>query len=106
MYAVVEFKGHQHIVKEGDVLTVDRVDQEEGTNVMLDNILLTFEEDGSKVTLGKPYIKGKVEAEVSKQQQGDKVRILKFRRKNRYQRTLGFRAKQTVLLINKIHIDG
>lgn len=106
MYAVVEYKGHQHIVKEGDLLTVDRVDQEEGTKVTLDNIVLAFDEKGEKVLVGKPHLKGHVDAEVTKQQQADKVRTIKFKIKNRYQRTKWFRAQQTVLLIKKVQIDG
>ena len=106
MYAVVEYKGHQHIVKEGEMITVDLVDETEGAKVTLDKILLAFDEKGEKVLVGNPYVKGHVDVEVQKHQQGDKVRILKFRRKNRYQRTLGFRAQQTVLLIKKVQIDG
>jgi len=49
---------------------------------------LAFDEKAEKVIVGKPYVKGKVEAEVTKHQQGDKVRTIKFKRKNRYQRTL------------------
>ncbi len=105
MYAVVEFKGHQHIVKEGDALTVDLVDTQEGETIILDKVVLVFDEKAEKVIVGKPYVKGHIDAEVSKHQQGEKVRILKFKRKNRYQRTLWFRAKQSVLLIKKIHIN-
>ena len=106
MYAVVEYKGHQHIVKEGDALTVDLVDEVEGGKVTLDKILLAFDDKGEKVLIGTPYVKGHVEADVEKHQQADKVRIIKFKRKNRYQRTIWFRAQQTVLLIKKIQIDG
>jgi ribosomal protein L21 len=58
------------------------------------------------VMVGSPYVKGHVDAEVQNHKQWDKVRIIKFRRKNRYQRTLWFRAQQTILLIKKIQIDG
>ena len=106
MYAVVEFKGHQHIVKEGDLLTVDLVDAAEGEKVTLDKVLLAFDDKGDKVIVGTPYVKGHVEVEVQKHQQGEKVRTIKFQRKTRYQRTIGSRAKQTVLLIKKVQIDG
>ena len=106
MYAVVEFKGHQHIVKEGDLLTVDLVAGAEGETVTLDKVLLAFDDKGEKVMVGSPYVKGHVDAEIQKHQQGDKVRTIKFQRKTRYQRTIGSRAKQTVLLIKKVHIDG
>ena len=106
MYAVVEYKGHQHIVKEGDALTVDLVDAAAGEKVTLEHIVLAFDDKAEKVHVGNPYVKGHVDAEVQKHQQADKVRTIKFKRKNRYQRTMWFRAQQTVLLIKKVQIDG
>jgi len=44
MYAVIEYKGHQHIVKEGDILTVDLVDAKEGEKITLDHIVLAFDD--------------------------------------------------------------
>jgi ribosomal protein L21 len=73
----------------------------------LDKVLLAFDEKGDKVILGSPYIpKAEVIAEVTTRQKADKVRTLKFKRKNRYQRTIGFRAHQTVLVIKKVQING
>ncbi|MCX6824366.1 MAG: bL21 family ribosomal protein [candidate division SR1 bacterium] len=43
---------------------------------------------------------------VSKNQKGDKIRVIKFKRKNRYQRTIGFRPYQSLLDIKKIEING
>jgi large subunit ribosomal protein L21 len=106
MYAVIEYKGHQHIAKAGDTLVVDLVDQEVGSEVILDKILLAFDPESDKVLLGKPHLKATVVAEVVKHQQADKIRVIKFKRKNRYTRTIGFRAKQTVLSIKKVQIDG
>lgn len=106
MYAVIEYKGHQFIAKEWDILTVDLVDATEGGKVTLDKIVLAFDEKAEKVLVGNPYVKGHVDAEIQKHQQGEKVRIIKFKRKNRYQRTLWFRAQQSILLIKKIQIDG
>jgi len=54
----------------------------------LDKVLLAFDDKGEKVLIGTPYVKGHVDAEVQKHQQADKVRIIKFKRKNRYQRTM------------------
>ncbi|MEI7562538.1 MAG: 50S ribosomal protein L21 [bacterium] len=88
MFVVVDYKGHQYITKEGDTLTVDLVKAEVGSDVNIEKILLSFDDAGTKVVVGKPYLKGKVVAEVVKHQQGEKVRTIKFKRKNRYQRTL------------------
>ncbi len=107
MYAVVDYKGHQHIAKEGDTLIVDNVDQEPGTSVTLDKVLLAFDDAGDKVIVGTPYIaKAEVVVEIVNHQRADKVRILKFKRKNRYQRTIWFRADQTVLLVKKVQVNG
>jgi large subunit ribosomal protein L21 len=107
MYAVVELKGHQYIVQEGDIITVDNVDLAEGEKMTIDNVLLAFNDKADKVIVGAPYIaKAKVECVVSKNQKGDKVRVIKFKRKNRYQRTIGFRAHQSLLEIKKIDING
>ena len=107
MYAVVELKGHQYIVQEGDTITVDNVDLDEGEKMTSDTVLLAFDDKGDKVIVGAPYIaKAKVECVVSKNQKGDKIRVIKFKRKNRYQRTIGFRAHQSLLDIKKIEING
>ena len=107
MYAVVELKGHQYIVQEGDTITVDNVNLDEGAKMTIDNVLLTFDDKGDKVVLGTPYVaQAKVECVVSKNQKGEKIRVIKFRRKNRYQRTIGFRPYQSLLKIKKIEING
>ena len=107
MYAVVELKGHQYIVQEGDVITVDNVDLDEGEKMTIDTVILAFDDKGEKVIVGAPYIaKAKVECVVSKNQKWEKIRIIKFKRKNRYQRTIGFRPHQSLLDIKKIDING
>jgi len=106
MYAVIELKGHQYIVQEGDTITVDNVDLDEGSKMTIDTVLLTFDDKGDKVVVGAPYAKAKVECVVSKNQKGEKIRIIKFKRKNRYQRTIWFRPHQSLLDIKKIEING
>ncbi len=103
MYAVIELQGHQYIVQEGNEITVDKVDTDQGKKFDCEKVLLTFTEDAKTVQLGKPFVKGaKVTCEVLETKKGEKVHILKFRRKNRYQRNLGFRPTQSVLKIKKI----
>jgi len=107
MYAVVELKGHQYIVQEGDIITVDNVDLAEWETLTISTVLLAFDDKADKVIVGSPYInKAKVECVVNKNQKGDKTRIIKFKRKNRYQRTIWFRPHQSLLDIKKIEING
>ena len=73
----------------------------------IDTVLLAFDEKGDKVLVGTPHIdKAKVECIVDKNQKGDKIRVIKFKRKNRYQRTIWFRPHQSLLTIKKIDIHG
>ncbi len=106
MYVVIELKWHQYIIKENDEIVVDKVDADEWKDITLENILLSFDEKWENVSLGTPYLKWNVVCEIVKQQKWDKVRVVKFKRKNRYERNIGFRAHQTVLKIKKITLNG
>lgn len=104
MYAVIGLNWHQYIVTEGDSIVVDSLDVEEGKKIEVKEVLSVFDEKGEKVLVGNPYLeKASVTCEVTVHQKWDKMRITKFKRKNRYQRTIGFRPKQTVLHIKKIN---
>ena len=50
--------------------------------------------------------KARYNAWKAKSQKGEKLRIIKFKRKNRYTRTIGFRQRQTVLKIKKVEFNG
>ncbi len=103
MYAVVDLQGHQYIVSEGAELIVDNVDKAQGEKLLVDKVLALFDEKGTGVKVGTPYVSGaQVEFEVGTTQKGEKVRILKFKRKTRYARLKGFRPLQTVLTVKKI----
>jgi len=56
--------------------------------------------------VGKPYLKAQVTFDVMDFVQGDKIKVLKFKRKNRYQRVFGHRSKQVVLKVKQIELNG
>lgn len=104
MYAVIGLNGHQYIVTEGDSIVVDSLDIETWKELEVKEVLSVFDEKWETVKIGTPYLeKASVVCKVDAHQQGEKLRITKFKRKNRYQRTIWFRAKQTVLTIKKIN---
>ena len=103
MYAVISLQGHQYIVSEGTELVVDNLSIEEGKNLTVDTVLAVFDEKGETVKVGKPFVEwAKVETSVGTTQKGEKVHVIKFKRKNRYFRNRGFRPTETILTINKI----
>ena len=103
MYAVIKLQGHQYIVSEWTELTVDNLSQKEWDKITIDEVLAVFDEKGTTVKVGTPFVKwAKVEAKVWITQKGEKVDVLKFKRKTRYFRKRGFRPTETILTINSI----
>lgn len=103
MFAVIELKWHQYIVKQWDEIVVDNMNEELDSSVVLDKVLTVFDEAGTDVKVGKPYVKGaSVSLKVKENVKGKKLHVIKFKRKNRYQRKIWFRAMKTVLLVEEI----
>jgi large subunit ribosomal protein L21 len=100
MYAVVQAQGRQFRVNEGDELIVDRMDAEVGTTIDFGSVLLI---GGESTEIGAPFVEGaRVVAEVTGHQRGPKIDIYKYKRRQRYRKTIGFRAAQTTLRIQSI----
>lgn len=104
-YAVIKSGGREYKVKEGQTLIVDRINEKEGEIINISPVLLT--RLGKDITIGKPYVSDiPVTARVIKHQKGKKIDVYKFKAKVRYRRHIGFRALETVLLIEKIGNSG
>jgi ribosomal protein L21 len=82
------------------------MDLEDGKNVDVDQVFAVFDDKAEKVVVWEPLLKAKVSCEVVASQKGEKMRVIKFKRKNRYMRTIGFRQHQTVLQIKKVEFNG
>lgn len=102
MFAVVEIAGKQYRVSPGDRIAVERLDAEPGSEISLDSVLLTSNDDG--VTVGTPVVAGaSVHAQVVREEKDSKVLVLKYKRKNRYRHLSGHRQTHTVLEIGDIN---
>ena len=101
MYAIVEIAGHQYKVQKDQQIFVNRLQNDEGTQVEFDRVLLT--DDNGSITVGAPAVEGvKVTARVVNHLKGDKVIIFKKKRRKGYQKKNGFRAYLTEIVIEKI----
>lgn len=101
MFAIVKTGGKQYKVAENDVIIVEKLAGEAGSEITLDQVLLVGSE--GKTTVGAPLVDGaSVTAEVIEQGKGDKVIIFKKKRRQNYRRTKGHRQEQTVLRIKSI----
>lgn len=101
MYAVIFCGGKQHKVSEGDVLSVELLDAEADSEIALDKVLLVS--DGTNVKVGAPYLSGaSVSARVLGTHGGEKIKIVKFRRRKHHQKVTGHRQWYTDLKITGI----
>lgn len=101
MFAVIESGGKQHKVKAGDVVRLEKLDGEPGAAVSFDKVLLVSE--GEDVQVGAPYLDGKkVTGEVVAQTRGEKIKIVKFRRRKHSRTTNGHRQYYTDVKITGI----
>jgi len=101
MYAIVATGGKQYRVKEGEKLRVEKLSAEAGDTVELDKVLMVGE--GGDVKIGAPYLEGaKVTATVAANGRGDKVKIVKFRRRKHHRKQMGHRQSFTEIEITGI----
>ncbi len=100
--AVIKTGGKQYLVKAGDKLKIEKIVGKVGDKVKFD-VILTCEEDGSKVDVGKPVLSAKkVEAKILKQALADKVLVVKYKAKTRTRKRVGHRQPFTEIQIEKI----
>ena len=101
MNAIIVTGGKQYKVTEGDVVFIEKLDQEAGDTVKFDQVLAIL--DGDQATFGKPTVAGaSVEAEVVKNGKGKKIRIFKYNPKKGYRKRQGHRQPYTKVEIVKI----
>lgn len=101
MYAVFKSGGKQHRVVEGDVIKLEKLEVATGDTVEFDQVLLVA--NGEDVKVGAPLVEGgKVTAEVVAHGRGDKVRIIKFRRRKHHMKQQGHRQWFTQVKITGI----
>ncbi len=100
-YAIIKTGGKQYRVAPGDVIAVEKLDGEPGTELHFDEVLLTSR-DGS-VQVGTPTVAGvRVTAQVLRQGRAKKILIFKKKRRKNYRRRQGHRQAQTTVRVAAI----
>ena len=104
MYAVILTGGKQYRVKEGDVLSVEKLNIEPGRKAQFDRVLLI--EDGDDILVGTPVLdNAMVLALVLENYKDEKVLVFKKKRRKQYRRTRGHRQPLTKIRIARITAD-
>ena len=102
MKATFQAQGKQFIVSEGDLLVVDRLpDAEAGSAIEFTTVLATGE--GADLRVGRPFLDGaSIRATVVENRRGEKVVVLKKKKRKGYRRKQGHRQELSVLRIDTI----
>ena len=101
MYAVIETGGKQHRVALGDLVTVEKLAGEKGSQVDLGKVLAVVLDSGEMV-VGAAAASAKVTGLIVDQDREQKVLVFKFKRKKQYKRTIGHRQWSTDVKISEI----
>ncbi len=102
MYAIIEDSGTQIKLSKGDVVDIDLRDAEDGGTLILDKVLAIG--DGvSAAKLGLPYLTGaSVTVTVLGENDGDKIRSVKYKRRKGYRKTIGHRQSYLSVRVESI----
>jgi len=105
MYAILETGSKQYKVEEGDVLEIERVEDEkisDDNKVDFDSVLLV---KGQETLIGQPFVKNaKISATIMNEDKAKKVIVFKKNSKKQYRRTKGHRQQLHRIKIDKIEL--
>ena len=103
MQAVIATGGKQYLIKEEDIIRIEKLDQEKGTKVEFDQILMV-DKDGQHI-IGRPLVeKAKILGKILNQGKAKKIIVFKYKSKKKYRKKTGHRQLYTEILIEKIKI--
>ena len=102
MYAIIETGGKQYKVENGDVVFIEKLGVEAGSEVTFDKVIAVGTDDGIKV--GAPYVEGaSVAAKVLKNGKAKKVTVMTYKPKKNEKRKMGHRQPYTKVEISAIN---
>ena len=103
MYAIIQTGGKQFTVKTGDIIEVEKLEQEVGQEVVFGDVLAVSDAEG-KLNVGTPRVEGaQVSAKVLDQFRAKKLIVFKMKRRKGYRRTKGHRQNLTRVEITAIN---
>ena len=101
MYAVLKTGGKQYKVREGDIVRVEKLSGDVGSQVAFDRILMVG--DGENINVGSPLLEGaSVTGHIVAQEKARKILVFKYKRRKRFRRKQGHRQQYTAVQIDQI----
>lgn len=96
MHAIIETGGKQYRVAPGDVIRVEKLAGDVGSEVELP-VKAAFNDSGELVS-------GAVKGTILSEGRGDKIIVFKFKRKKQYKKTIGHRQSYTQIKVGDIQV--
>ena len=100
MYAIIATGGKQYKVSEGDVIDVEKIEAEAGSEVTFDQVIAI---GGDAMKVGEDVAQAKVTGTVVEQGRAKKVVVYRYKRKSGYHKKNGHRQLYTRVKIDKIN---
>jgi large subunit ribosomal protein L21 len=103
MYAVIKTGGKQYKVCPGEVLRVEKLNAEVGSEVEIPEVLMVV--DNTQTKIGRPVVEAAtVRAQILEHGHGKKVVVMKKKRRKGYKVKRGHRQPFTTLEIKEISL--
>jgi large subunit ribosomal protein L21 len=100
MYAIIATGGKQYKVSEGDIIDIEKIEGESGTEVTFDKVICI---GGDAMKVGEDVASATVTGTVMDQGKGKKVVVYRFKPKTGYHKKNGHRQIFTQVKIEKIN---
>ena len=103
MYAIIRTGGKQFKVSPGDLIQVEKLAGDPGSTVEFNHVYVVRRE---VVKIGAPLVENaKVVGTIVRNARDHKIRVLKYKRKKQYRRTIGHRQPFSEVRISEI-VEG
>ena len=103
VFAIVKIGGKQYKIKEGDIIFVEKLANDEGETVEFTEVIAVSQDSGFAV--GAPTVPGaSVSATVIKQGKDKKIYVMTYKPKKNQKRRIGHRQPHTKIQIEKISV--
>ena len=104
VYAVIKSGGKQYKVSLGDVVRMERLNHEVGTDVIFDQVLAV--NDDEKTVIGSPLVQNaRVSGTIVEHGKNKKVIVFKYKRKKQYRVFRGHRQPYAAVKISEIRAN-
>jgi len=105
MYAVIASGGKQYRVSKGDILRLEKLEGDIGSDLIFSNVLLLA--DDENLQIGRPMVKDAiVKAHIVEQDRAKKIIVFKYKRRKRFRRKRGHRQYYTAIKVDSIGINS